>query len=211
MELSYVRLRVPILRQLQIEEALFRSGTGNWCLFNEGSDPTVVMGLLGSPDEVRASCPFPIVRRFTGGGTVVVDEGTLLCSLILDGADLPCPSTPPEIMRWSLDLFRPAFLPHELVLEEQDYVLDGKKIGGNAQSFSKGRLVHHTSFLWSWREERMDVLLMPKRQPAYRAQREHGAFCNRLSNYFPSKSIFFKALLDAVKVHFDCKEAGSLA
>jgi lipoate---protein ligase len=108
-------------------------------------------------------------------------------------------------MKWSLDLLSPAFLPNEMCLEEQDYVLDGQKIGGNAQSFSKGRLVHHSSFLWSWKEERMAMLSMPQRQPAYRAQRGHSAFCNQLSKYFSSRDAFVSALLSSVESSFDCR------
>ena len=203
---SVVRLHgVPVLRQLQIEEALFRAGTGNWCLINDGTDPAIVLGISGSPDEVRDSCPYPLVRRFSGGGTVVVDEGTVFCSLIFDQSGLPVPSTPRDVMQWSRELFRPAFLPHELVLEEQDYVLDGQKVGGTAQSFSRNRGVHHVSFLWSWQEERMAFLRMPRRQPVYRAERGHGAFCNRLSRYFPSRNVFIDALLEALEDRFDCR------
>lgn len=205
--LSIVRLhRMPIFQQLQLEEALFRAGSGNWCLLNEGTDPAIVMGISGSIDEVSPSCPFPIIRRFSGGGTVVVDEETVFFSLILNSSDLLCPPTPHDVMKWSLDLLYPAFLPNKLCLEEQDYVLDGQKIGGNAQSFSKGRLVHHSSFLWSWKEERMAMLSMPQRQPAYRAQRGHSAFCNQISKYFPSKDAFISALFDCAESHFACRE-----
>jgi lipoate-protein ligase A len=206
-QLSIVRLhRMPIFQQLQIEEALFRAGDGNWCLLNDGTDPAIVMGICGSSDDVASNCPFPIIRRFTGGGTVVVDEETVFFSLILNGSDLPCSSTPHDVMRWSLGLLHPAFLPSTLCLEEQDYVLDGQKVGGNAQSFGRGRLVHHTSFLWSWQEERMALLSMPQRQPAYRAQRGHEAFCNRLSKYFPSKAKFIRTLLSCVESCFSCRE-----
>ena len=120
-QLSFVRLRrMPIFRQLQIEEALFRAGTGNWCFINEGTEPSVVMGLSGSVDEVLSNCPFPIIRRFSGGGTVLVDEETVFFSLLLNSADLPCPSTPHDVMEWSLKLLRPAFSSVALRQEEQD-------------------------------------------------------------------------------------------
>ncbi len=36
-------------------------------------------------------------------------------------------------------------------LKENDYVFyDDKKIGGNAQTLTSGRWVHHTSFLWDF-------------------------------------------------------------
>jgi lipoate-protein ligase A len=37
-------------------------------------------------------------------------------------------------------------------------VLGEKKIGGNAQTISKGRWVHHTSFLWDFTEKNMQYL-----------------------------------------------------
>ena len=39
---------MPILRQLQIEEALLRKSGDNWCLLNDGSSqPAIVMGISG--------------------------------------------------------------------------------------------------------------------------------------------------------------------
>ena len=39
---------LPILKQLQIEEALLRATSDNWCLLNNGSSqPAIVMGISG--------------------------------------------------------------------------------------------------------------------------------------------------------------------
>ena len=39
---------LPILKQLQIEEALLRKSGDNWCLLNDGSSqPAIVMGISG--------------------------------------------------------------------------------------------------------------------------------------------------------------------
>ena len=36
----------PILKQLQLEEALLRAGAGNWCLLNDGAHvPAIVLGI----------------------------------------------------------------------------------------------------------------------------------------------------------------------
>ena len=44
-----LRLRgYPILRQLQLEEALMRADAGNWFLVNDGTPaPAVVLGISG--------------------------------------------------------------------------------------------------------------------------------------------------------------------
>ena len=40
-------------------------------------------------------------------------------------------------------------------LREHDYVIDDRKIGGNAQTITKNRWVHHTSFLWRFNPSNM--------------------------------------------------------
>ncbi len=44
---------IPIFKQLQIEEAIFRADKGNWCLWNvcTGS-PKIVMGISGKPAKL---------------------------------------------------------------------------------------------------------------------------------------------------------------
>lgn len=61
-------------------------------------------------------------------------------------------------------------------LREDDYVFDDRKFGGNAQSLSKGRWLHHTSFLWDFDPKNMEYLTNPARQPKYRQQRSHLEF-----------------------------------
>jgi len=200
---------IPIFEQLRLEEALLRAGTGNWCIINRGSDPAVVMGISAVTHEVvdveRAKREaIPLIRRFSGGGTVVVDEETLFFTIILDEKVLSQPNTH-DMMLWTHEILVPLFNPHLLELEEQDYALDNLKVGGNAQCFASKRVLHHTSFLWSWKQERMSLLSVPKRQPLYRKDRQHGRFCNRLSNYFPSKDHFITMLIRRLRELFNLK------
>ena len=74
----------PIKRMLRLEEALVRHEPGNWCLITAlpPQNPTVVVGLGGKPERLLDAVqlkkrPVPVVRRFTGGGTVVVNGGVL--------------------------------------------------------------------------------------------------------------------------------------
>jgi lipoate-protein ligase A len=53
------------------------------------SPPTVVVGIGGKVPELvdvgrAAGRGVPVLRRFTGGGTVVVDQSTLFASIIGD-------------------------------------------------------------------------------------------------------------------------------
>lgn len=61
-------------------------------------------------------------------------------------------------------------------LREDDYVFGDRKFGGNAQSISKDRWLHHTSFLWDFNPLNMEYLTNPARQPAYRNKRSHLEF-----------------------------------
>lgn len=58
--------------------------------------------------------------------------------------------------------------------------MDDKKIGGNAQTITKDRWVHHTSFLWDFDNLNMNYLQMPKKRPEYRQSRPHGDFLRKL-------------------------------
>ena len=57
---------MPIFQQLQIEEALLRAGSGNWCLINHGTPPAIVMGLSGKIENP--------LERGTGHGIVGANE-----------------------------------------------------------------------------------------------------------------------------------------
>jgi lipoate-protein ligase A len=49
-----------------------------------------------------------------------------------------------------------------------DYVYGEHKFGGNAQSITKGRWVHHTSLLWDFHPPNMELLKFPPKSPHYR-------------------------------------------
>jgi hypothetical protein len=72
-------------------------------------------------------------------------------------------------------------------LRENDYVVGERKVGGNAQSISKNRWLHHTSFLWEFRPEMMRYLKHPAKTPAYREGRQHLDFLAPLSAVLPSR------------------------
>lgn len=188
-----VRLKnFPIYDQLLLEEKLLRSNSGNWCLINEGSPPAIVMGISGKKEELidcqrAAQDNIPLIKRFSGGGTVVVDEDTLFITFISEKELHDFPSYPEPIMRWTEGIYREVFGHPEFHLKENDYVIGHKKCGGNAQYIKKQRWLHHTSFLWDYSTEKMQYLLHPKKTPTYRAERSHDEFLCRLNGLFPNR------------------------
>lgn len=52
----------------------------------------------------------PVIRRFTGGGTVIVDSGTIFVTFICNKDDLPDVKPYPQpIMSWSSLLYKKVF------------------------------------------------------------------------------------------------------
>ena len=86
----------PIIEQLYIEEALLRADNRNILLVNVGSPPAIVMGISGKPEELihQEKVDIPVIKRFSGGGTVVVDENTLFVTLICNTDDVPIKPSP---------------------------------------------------------------------------------------------------------------------
>ncbi|KAL6770699.1 LPL3 [Auxenochlorella protothecoides x Auxenochlorella symbiontica] len=184
-----------ILRQLKLEEALLRASNDNWFLVNDGTpDPAIVLGISGKPEvlvhEVAArKAGVTLIRRFTGGGTVVVDSDTLFTGLIMGVDEVPgLEPFPRPIMKWTEDLFKPVFGKYgDFALREHDYVFKDVKFGGNAQAISKRRFVHHTSLLWRFDPDRMALLQHPARTPEYRQGRPHHRFITPLQDHVPSR------------------------
>lgn len=196
--------RFPILEQLKLEEALLRADEGNWCILNQGTPPAIVMGISADPAHVvnmqlLKEKPVPLIRRYSGGGTVFVDEHTLFSTLILNRTALPGNEFPKEVMQWTDSLYKN--LPFSL--RDNDYVIENRKCGGNAQYFTKCRLVHHTSFLWDYTPHHMDYLLHPPKMPAYRENRTHKEFLCTLKPYFCTQMDFVSTLVKTIGERFE--------
>lgn len=187
--------QVPIFEQLQLEEALLRTTEANWCLINHGTPPAIVMGISGDLEslvhlEHWEKRRIPIIRRFSGGGTVVVDEETLLITLICSHSAIDILPFPEQILRWNAQLYAHALRDHPFAVRENDYVLGERKFGGNAQYLAKGRWLHHTSLLWKYQPEQMKLLKIPKKAPHYRQSRNHRDFLCCLADHIENKSQF---------------------
>ncbi|MDJ0651898.1 MAG: lipoate--protein ligase family protein [Simkaniaceae bacterium] len=199
---------MPIFEQLQIEEALLRLQGENWCIINEGSPQSIVMGISGKPEELVSfekmkQSPIPLIKRYSGGGTVIVDSNTIFVSFIFQKNvhDFPC--FPEPILRWSEGFYKEAFSIPALSLKEQDYVIGNRKCGGNAQYIRKDRFVHHTTFLWDFDNLLMEYLLHPQKTPAYRKGRNHAEFLCKLKKFFPAKTQLISSIPENLSKKFN--------
>jgi lipoate-protein ligase A len=198
---------MPVFRQLQLEEALLRADERNWCLVNKRVAPAIVLGISAKPEqwvnrEQLKKFPIPVIRRFSGGGTVVVDEHTLFVTFICGEQATHVSAISREILRWSENIYRKVFKEIPFFLKENDYTFGDKKIGGNAQYLRKGRWLLHTSFLWDFLQDRMAYLKMPPKMPLYRKERAHFDFLGKMKDYLPSQQIFFDCLIHVLSEQF---------
>lgn len=205
-----VRLKhTSILDQLRLEEALLRADDKNYCLFNDGTEPAIVLGISSKIDQLihlkqAKQQKLSMIRRFSGGGTVVVDQNTLFVTTILNKKSCSFEPFPKPILEFGCTLYLPYFS-----LKDHDYVIEDRKYGGNALCITKERLLHHTSWLWDYDVEKMSVLKIPDKAPEYRKGRSHQEFISCLSHLFPSKETLFSKVKERLEKSF-CVEEVSL-
>lgn len=202
-----------ILEQLKLEEALLRTDDRNWCLINQGSSRAIVMGISGKPEELLhlervGQDQIPVIKRFSGGGTVIVDDNTLFVTFISEKKIHSFPAYPEAIMKWSEDIYKDVFSHDQFSLRENDFVIGEKKMGGNAQYIRKERWLHHTSFLWDYTPENMAYLLHPKKTPTYRKDRSHTEFLCKLNEHFTDMSEIASKIKRALASRYIVEEVG---
>lgn len=186
--------------QLRIEENLLRNEKGNYILINSGTTPTIVLGISGKAPELvhldQVPPSIPIIRRFSGGGTVIVDEETLFITFICNKSLHSFAPYPEPILRWAATMLQPS-IPN-LELRENDFVIGNRKCGGNALYIKKERWLLHSSLLWNYTPERMNLLKYPPKTPPYRAGRSHDDFLCKLSDFFSDKQTWIKNFIHSI-------------
>lgn len=198
---------MPIFEQLQLEEAFLRTDTRNICFINVGSPKAIVMGISGAPEKLLhlesvKRNQIPVIKRFSGGGTVIVDEKTLFISFLFNKDAISIPAFPEPLLRWSADLYQKSWKIPNFSLQAQDYTIGKRKCGGNAQYIRKDRWLHHTSFLWDYSEKNMEYLLLPPKRPDYRQDRSHADFLCCLKDYAPSMDTLIHQLKEKLASEF---------
>lgn len=134
-------------------------------------------------DACRAS-GVPILRRHSGGGTVLQGPGCLNVSLILSiksaGPTHTITETTRSIMQRHADALTAVLGRSVKVQGTSDLTIGDKKFSGNAQRRRLKALLFHGTFLLNFDLSLMEKYLkLPARQPSYRRHRRHNDFvCN---------------------------------
>lgn len=150
--------------------------------------------VLGSSNQVaenvnQAACrqdQIPVLRRCTGGGTVLLGPGCFIYSLFLritaEQHLAGIEATTREILdhiSGTLNQLKP-----ELTVEVRgisDLTVKGHKFSGNSQRWLTTTLLHHGTILYDFDLDRIPRYLTgPEREPEYRSQRPHLEF---VTNY----------------------------
>jgi lipoate-protein ligase A len=144
-----------------------------------------------------------VFRRCSGGGTVLQGPGCLNYSLVLMIEGSPLLETITGANRYIMERQRQALagLMGRTVEVSgcTDLAIGGLKFSGNAQRRRRRALLFHGTFLLRFDLRLMDqYLLMPSRQPDYRAGRPHDQF---LMNLGVAASAVKGALREAWSAH----------
>jgi lipoate-protein ligase A len=181
-------------QNLACDEALLdcaEAGEGEETLrFWEPANPFVVLGHSNrSAREVDASAcehlGIPVLRRCSGGGTVLQGPGCLNYALILRLDTAPTLASVTQANHFIMGRHRDALsalLCQPVEVEGvTDLVIAGRKFSGNAQRRKRHFLLFHGTFLLNLDLRLVEqVLLLPPKQPEYRGNRGHLDFLRNL-------------------------------
>jgi lipoate-protein ligase A len=193
---------------LALDEALLlqaEDGKGSEVLrFWSSHQLFVVMGVGGKTREEvdHARCEelgIPILRRCSGGGTVVQGPGCLNYSLILSiqptGPLRSVSTTNRMIMERSAAAISALAGSEVCIRGHTDLAIEGKKISGNSQRRMRRTLLFHGTLLMDFNLDLISQLLPePRLRPDYRGRRSHADFVRNLGL---SETVVKKAMASA--------------
>ncbi len=159
--------------------------------FWESDQYFVVLGISNKINQEAdlAACTrdkIPVLRRCSGGGTVLQGPGCFNYSLILKIEDYPQIKNIQDTHKFVLEQHRQAFQPYvqgEIRhLGICDLAINRLKFSGNAQRRKKRFVLYHGTLLLDFDLHLIrKYLRMPEDQPEYRNKRSHQDFLINLS------------------------------
>ncbi|MBA3315888.1 MAG: lipoate--protein ligase family protein [Planctomycetaceae bacterium] len=126
----------------------------------------------------------PIVRRFSGGGTVLLGPGALVFSLFLRVEKDRHLANIDAATAIVLDRVLTPLKGLVASLERKgtsDLASEGVKVSGNSQRWLRSTFLHHGTLLYDFDVSLIERYLSdPEREPDYRQGREHADFVRNL-------------------------------
>jgi len=164
-------------------------GPGEVLRIWEPRRPLVVLGRSSrlAHEVNEAACRragVPIVRRTSGGATILAGPGCLMYALVVSLHAKAClrgiPAAHDYVMeRHARQLNR--LVPGIRRQGTSDLALDERKVSGNSLRIKRDYLLYHGTLLYDFPLADMPRFLPPPpRQPAYRAGRDHQSFLANL-------------------------------
>ncbi len=194
LQLVDVSLESPALN-LALDEALLEQceaaeGAGGVLRFWRTADYFVVVGYgnrVGAEVDVAAcgAAGMPVLRRCSGGGTVLQGPGCLNYALVLPVAESGPLASITGTNEFVMERNREAvagLVGQPVRIEgHTDLAVAGRKFSGNSQRRRRRCLLFHGTFLLGFELRLIGrVLRPPTREPAYRQGRGHGDFVMNL-------------------------------
>ena len=187
--LKYLDLTLPTpAENLACDEALLdwceADGSAQVLRFWESPEYFVVVGYANKVDrevnvEACAANNVPVLRRCSGGGTVLQGPGCLNYSLVL-GIEGPLQSITEAncfIMKRNAGTLGALLKTPVDIQGFTDLAVRNLKFSGNSQRRKRHHLLFHGTFLLDFDVARVERFLAPpSKQPAYRNHRAHADF-----------------------------------
>jgi len=155
-------------------------------------------------DEVNLSwCEqngIPVLRRSSGGGTVVAGPGCLMYAVVLRYAGREQLRMLDQAHRFVMQKIQAAVAATGVSCSIEgisDLAVDGKKVSGNALRCMRNAFLYHGTLLYGMDPELVaNCLGTPARQPDWRQQRGHSKFLTKLP-------VAAKSLKDSLILQWD--------
>ena len=168
-------------------------------------EPRRPMVILGRSSKIAgevhvAACrelEIPVLRRTSGGATIITGPGCLMYTLVLSRIERPALRSATAAHRFVLDTMAAAFTPLVPGLRCRgtcDLAVGESKFSGNSIRMKRDHLLYHGTLLYDFPLELIErCLRMPPRVPDYRQRRSHRAFVTNL----PLAALEIRSLLIA--------------
>lgn len=191
--MDYLDLTLPTPEaNLALDEALLleaEAGRADEVLRSwELPNHAVVLGsscrLAADVDEATCAADgVPVLRRSSGGGTVLLGPGCLAYSLVLAMEQPPLRDVTHSYL-YILERIGRALTDDERTVipaGTSDLALGDTKVSGNSQRRLRTHVLHHGTVLYNFEIAHIGRYLKPpERQPAYRRGRNHEGFVSNL-------------------------------